>query len=337
MNWGRRLYRGALSVYLALAIAWCATWKIVGDRNGALYLLNSLACWLLGGAWLASWLRFARSAPWLAVALSEIFGWIWLRHYHWMFWRRLPDPEGRAPAIRVLSANLLRKNRDFTALARVLRQQPVDVAAFQEVNRTSVTQIFAPLRDAYPFQYWISNTKSDMGLGVMARRPITLERRWALNLGGTYGLRFRLHLEDRTLLLYNMHLLSPLYNLKAADIDRLLTYRNHQMARILEDAQAQREPVLLIGDWNTTEGSDIYRTARNLFQDCWAEAGRGPGWTWPHNLEPHGPWRFWPCLRLDHAFCSRELEVTEARVLSQPMGSDHSPLLLTLRLPATQG
>ena len=39
-------------------------------------------------------------------------------------------------------------------------------------------------------------------------------------------------------------------------------------------------------------------------------------------------------LRLDHSFCSHDLEVLAAQVLPVKGGSDHSPLLLTLRLPA---
>ena len=106
------------------------------------------------------------------------------------------------------------------------------------------------------------------------------------------------------------------------------------MRCLLEDAQAQDSPVLLMGDWNTTEGSDIYKQVSAIFQDGWALAGLGPGWTWPHNLEPYFRLKARPMLRLDHSFCSHDLEVLAAQVLPVKGGSDHSPLLLTLRLPA---
>lgn len=334
----RHLYHGLLSAYLVLALVWFILWKTLGDRNGILYLLHSLAFWILGGAWLASWLRFARSAPWLAFLLNDILGLVWLRHYAWMLWRRLPDPRphARTPVLRILSANLLKKNRDLRGMCRYLQQQPVDIAVLQEVTADAIATLCTPLRNRFPHQYWTAHPLSRMGLGVLSRHPLVLEGRWSLPLGGPFGLRLRVVRPDQDLILYNVHLISPLYVQADRNLDQLLVQRNHQSRQLLDDAREARghgESVVLMGDWNTTEGSEIHRQARRLFRDGWATAGIGPGWTWPHNLEPHMSMPARPFLRLDHAFCSHDIEVVQAQVV-QPMGSDHSPLLLSIRLPA---
>ncbi len=332
-RWCRRL----LSAWLGLSLAWLVLWKTLGDRNGFLYLLNSLAFWILSGAWLGSWLRFGFRAPWWVHLVREGLGLIWLRHYAWMFVRRLPRPRGDAgpaPELQILSANLLKKIRTVQPFVKYLQAHPADVVLLQEVTHDAVAELEAQLADLYPCHYWLVDPASRMGLGVFSRLPLILEDRWSTHLAGPYVLRLRVWVEGQALVLYNVHLLSPLFNGMYTDGgDRLLVCRNQQVQRILADAVDQTAPVLLIGDWNTTEASDIHQAARHQFRDCWAEAGMGPGWTWPHNLEPHSRLCARPFLRLDHAFCTHELEVTEARVITRSLGSDHSPVVYTIRLP----
>ncbi len=328
-----RVYRGALALYLAAAWIWLVLWKTVGDRNGPLYLVNSLAFWILSGAWLASWLRLGRTSPWWAMLCGEVMGLTLLRHYHWMLWRKLPRAHGGRSEIRVLTANLLKKNNNLENTRRRLIQHDVDVAVFQEVNASALTGLFHPLRERYPYQYWMAHLGHQLGLGVMSRHPMVMEHRHSLGIGGPFYLRLRVQVGSQSLLLYNVHLISPLFGSPPVRLNRALHIRDYQVQRLLADAQAQSDSVLLMGDWNATEGSDTYRQASALFQDCWATAGLGPGWTWPHNLEPYFPLKARPVLRLDHSFCSPDLEVLAAQVLPVKGGSDHSPLLLTLRLP----
>lgn len=332
----QRWYRRLLSCWLGLSLTWLVLWKTLGDWNGLLYLLNSLAFWILSGAWLASWLRFGFRAPWWVHLLREGLGLIWLRHYAWMFVRRLPRPRGDAgpaPELQVLSANLLKKIRTVRPFTRYLKAHPADVVLLQEVTHHAVAELEEELPDLYPYRYWIADPPAQMGLGVFSRLPLILEARWSTGMAGPYTLRLRVYLEGQALILYNIHLLSPLFDGVHGDGDQLLSMRNQQVKRILADAAAQTAPVLLMGDWNTTEASDIHQTVSRQFRDCWADAGVGPGWTWPHNLEPHSRLGARPCLRLDHAFRSPELEVTDARVISQPLGSDHAPVAYTIRLP----
>lgn len=331
-----RLGRGLLTLYVALALGWLVAWRRWGDRNGLLYLVNSLAFWILGSGWLAGGL-LSRSRPWLGLLISETFLFFWIRRYFWMFVRRLPEPRreaGADPVVRILSANLLKKNRDFSPIIAYLQSDPVDVAVFQEMSDATGRRMGEALRARYPYRYWLSHTKARMGLGVFSRIPITVEDHRSVGLSGPFALRLRVHHGDRAFILYNLHLISPMYDHPRLDWDRLLLIRRHQIRRILDDARTQARPVVLMGDWNATEGSDVHAQARADFRDAWAAAGRGPGWTWPHNLEPHMSLAMRPFLRLDHVFCSRELEIVEVQVVKLESGSDHSPMRFSVRIPS---
>ena len=270
---------------------------------------------------------------------GELMGLVLARHYSWMLWRRLPRPgtgggNANRPEIRVVTANLLKKNNDLGNFRQRLIEHQADVVVLQEVSAYALAGLFHPSRDEFPYQYWMAHLGANLGLGVMSRYPLVLEHRHSLGLGGPFYLRLRVQIGSQSLRLYNVHLISPLFGSPPVRLSPALHQRNYQVKCLLNDAQEQDGPVLLMGDWNTTEGSDIYKQASAIFQDGWATAGLGPGWTWPHNLEPYFSVKARPVMRLDHSFCSHDLEVLDAQVLPVTWGSDHSPLLLTLRLPA---
>jgi len=333
----RRAANWLLGLWIIAAAIWAVIWKLFGDRNGNLYLVNSFALWILGSAWLASWLRTLLGGHWWSLPLGEGLGVLFLRHYAWMFSRREPNSnrlESSSGELRVVTANLLKKSWDLTSTAEAFRTHQVDVAVLQEVTSNAFESLRRPLQTSHPWSYWISNPQARLGLGVVSRWPVAVERQWSVGITGPYCLRLRLLVAGESLLVYNMHLVSPLYDHPRMSADRSLAIRTHQVDTVLEDALAQDDPVLLMGDWNATEGSDIHRRARGSFVDAWAEYGQGPGWTWPHNLEPHIGWPFRPCLRLDHVFCSRDLAPGRPQVLDIEAESDHSPVLVPLHWPS---
>ena len=332
----RRAANWLLGLWIIVAATWAVIWKLLGDRNGNLYLVNSFALWILGSAWLASWLRTLLGGHWWSLPVGEGLGVLFLRHYAWLVSRREPssDRSGSSPReLRVVTANLLKKSRDLTSTAEAFQTHLMDVAVLQEVTSDAFESLRRPLQTSHPWSYWISTPRARLGLGVVSRWPVAVEQQWSVGITGPYCLRLRLLVSGKSLLIYNMHLVSPLYDHPRMSADRSLAIRTHQMDTVLEDALAQDDPVLLMGDWNATEGSDIYRRAHASFVDVWAEYGQGPGWTWPHNLEPHIGWPFRPCLRLDHAFCSRGLDLGRPQVLDIEAESDHSPLLVPLHWP----
>ena len=94
-------------------------------------------------------------------------------------------------------------------------------------------------------------------------------------------------------------------------------------------------PVILAGDFNTSEFSDAYRCMAQRLRDSYREVGRGTGHTWPAQQTKHIQSRWLellaPVTRIDYVFHSHHWDAVEARVLKMDTGSDHRPIVATLR------
>jgi endonuclease/exonuclease/phosphatase family metal-dependent hydrolase len=108
--------------------------------------------------------------------------------------------------------------------------------------------------------------------------------------------------------------------------------RREQVARLLGPAwlghPSCRPPRILVGDFNATPGSLVYRTLAGRMQDAQsALAPRRPRPTFPARL---------PLLRIDHIFVDGPLQVADAQVhrsLLARAASDHLPLTVDIHLP----
>jgi endonuclease/exonuclease/phosphatase (EEP) superfamily protein YafD len=90
--------------------------------------------------------------------------------------------------------------------------------------------------------------------------------------------------------------------------------------------QAQSGPLVIIGDFNTTQYSRAYQqlTATRL-RSAHDDRGRGYATTWPNGQQ------LLPPIRIDQAFLSPEVEclgISEGLGL----GSDHKPVILDVQL-----
>jgi endonuclease/exonuclease/phosphatase family metal-dependent hydrolase len=93
-----------------------------------------------------------------------------------------------------------------------------------------------------------------------------------------------------------------------------------------------RDPVVLLGDFNSFAASRAYRRLTAKLQD----AQRAPRPGRPRATFP----AFFPIYRIDYAFVSRSIEVLGASVVRTPLSrvaSDHLPLLVDLRIASSVG
>ena len=110
--------------------------------------------------------------------------------------------------------------------------------------------------------------------------------------------------------------------------------REGQVRRLLEEVDRRGRPTILMGDWNTTEGTDIYQETASQLTDAWRVAGNGPGLTWPRTLQPFFDLAGPPLLRLDYCFVTSDVIPTAMRVIHDEVGSDHCPILVDVQIPA---
>jgi endonuclease/exonuclease/phosphatase (EEP) superfamily protein YafD len=88
----------------------------------------------------------------------------------------------------------------------------------------------------------------------------------------------------------------------------------------------QRGPVVVLGDFNTTQHSRVYEQLEaDGLRSAHEDRGRGYATTWPNRQQPIPP------IRIDQAFLSPEVECVSIEEGDGP-GSDHKPLILDIRV-----
>jgi len=90
--------------------------------------------------------------------------------------------------------------------------------------------------------------------------------------------------------------------------------------------QAEQHPVLVLCDCNLSDTSEAYQGLRAILQDTFADAGWGLG----HTVLLGG--LTIPLQRLDYIWRSRSWLAIAARVGMEAGGSDHRPVIATVRL-----
>ena len=243
----------------------------------------------------------------------------------------VPRPvQAAADDFRLMTYNLKAQFRDLDAALAVIRDSDADVIALQEVTVEMAARIEAELIEVYPYQALQAQSYDQvLGQAVLSRYPVLEDEYWRLNLSAQ---RVALDKDGQAVTLYNVHPMMPIQ-------PRGFIMRSEDIGDILARAAGDTGPVLLAGDFNMSDQSDDYRQVAALYGDAYRAAGWGMGFTFPADLpffgggmdQPPAVVRhFPPLVRLDYVFHSDHFAPLMAHVLTNPGGSDHLPVLVTL-------
>jgi endonuclease/exonuclease/phosphatase (EEP) superfamily protein YafD len=237
-------------------------------------------------------------------------------------WSSLPKaiPVVRGETIVVMSMNLYADNRDIAQALDQVRQVDPELLLLQECTDHWHAAFERSLASRYPYAARVARN-DEFGAAIYSRRPfvepVTNSVRYGENTGTL--MRTTVHIGDRDVTLYNVHLLPP-RRLKYTPIAR------QHLDDLLEWIDDDDRPVLLAGDFNFTgRGPQASVLARAGLVDVHDLVGTGRGTTWPDRT----PLRWFPGLRLDHIYMTEELTCTNSYV-GQPFGSDHRPVIATV-------
>jgi endonuclease/exonuclease/phosphatase (EEP) superfamily protein YafD len=264
-----------------------------------------------------------RPRRWLVPLL--LLACIWLGSYAARWFPPAPPP-GAGPPLRVLTWNVAGWNLDAADLDRVVSAENPAIIALQEVDGGLRRSLIERWGTRYPFFELRLPTEPGLqpaDLALFSRYPYTTSP-----LDCPYWQCYRravtVRLPDRALTLINVHIEhSPLQAWQVGGVSipyALNTEREDRtIDRLLSDTAGWSAPLLIVGDFNTTERQAGYRQLAARWGDSWRERGRGLGMTWPRTtLTP-------PLLRIDYLWHSEHLIVQRAAVGSGR--SDHRYLL----------
>ncbi|UBF29156.1 endonuclease/exonuclease/phosphatase family protein [Kovacikia minuta CCNUW1] len=259
-----------------------------------------------------------------AILLTEIVPW-------YLYTPGIPGET--AEKVRVLSSNISPRNRDFSKVLALVRQEKPDVAVFMEVTNEWVNQLQS-LDDILPYSS-VRMLPARVGMMVLSRIPLEQP---AIAFFGTdqppiqlkkASILATLMIQEQPVHLIAAHLATPVH-------PTTFEARNKQLNRMSTYVQQLKLPVVLVGDLNTTQWSPYYRNFVHETGLRNTREGRGILPTWPIRI------KFWELpsvlswlvsIPIDHCLISPNITVADIRTGSD-VGSDHLPLIIDLVLPA---
>ncbi|MCL4252879.1 MAG: endonuclease/exonuclease/phosphatase family protein [Anaerolineae bacterium] len=252
----------------------------------------------------------------------------------WLAWaipqflpKNIPQTPPDATEITVLTYNLLARMEYPDDIRRIITEADADIVVLQELNALTAEMLQRDMRDDY--RYMELHPGGIPGVGIISRYELSDCILWEEVFQHQ---RCEVIIGDETVILYNVHPMSPLtvdgFNRRRRDLASIL-------ARISADVDAGLT-IIAAGDWNMTPLSDGYAQMREYLNDSYADVGQGLGFTYRlHNLGrfPLLGGEGVPVVRIDYVFYTAPLIAQEAQVWHENGLSDHIPLWVRLALP----
>ena len=235
---------------------------------------------------------------------------------------------GVAGNYRVLVANLNVKNSNATQTLALVDQEQPDLALFMEVNDTMAGQL-AVLNTSLPYVS-SQSVAAHPGMVIYSKHPLNQVEVKLFGTDNSKNLVAQLQVAGQVFSLVAAHPLPPVRT-------ALFHSRNRLLDEVGQYVQAQTNPVLLLGDFNTSMWSPYYRYLEYQTGLKNARDGFGIWPTWPtkgtyfNRPRLSGPLMKLIQIPIDHCLVSSEIPVTGLHTGIET-GSDHLPVIVDLQL-----
>ena len=322
----------SLDAYALGSAAFIAVWAVLWDGPWpVLFVANFIPWLLLPAVFLLIALLLTRRR--FHAALMSIPVFLLVAMYGAQF---LPGPPQQACSTEVdncrtitfMTYNVAAGAAPIEKLHPVLSESGADVIALEELGRGQARFIDQALADQYPYR--ILHGDGYAGMGLLSRYPI-IERDEPFYVSGPVPyLRAVLYVRGRFVTVVIGHPPRPTIDGRS--------YRPHPAAwsdtTVLTELATAGSPAVMLGDFNMTDRAPHYQIpAQAGLHDAFREAGWGFGFTYPVY---YGPVGYMPTLvRIDYVWHTDHFTALDAWV-GEDGGSDHLPVLATLRLNNTE-
>jgi endonuclease/exonuclease/phosphatase (EEP) superfamily protein YafD len=240
--------------------------------------------------------------------------------------QQTPEPAPDEPRFSVLSYNVYASNRRYDAIIDQIRTANADVVVLQELSEPIAERLEAEFEADYTFIVFSPEGETVQGAGIMSRLEL---RDIALTQIVFNQQRVIVNVDGHDIALMNIHL--PVPYLYGLNTDR----RSQALTQILQLATQQPRPLLMVGDFNMSDGSEDYQRVvqNNAFGDAFRSVGFGFGFSYPDLGLAQPPLSLLPPLaRLDYQFYSDGLRPVRAWTADRSTGSDHRAVYVEYQL-----
>lgn len=214
--------------------------------------------------------------------------------------------------LRILHSNVLTSNRRYSDVISLVKAEQPDIAVFVEVS-TSWARELAVLSEMFPYSSQQQESEK-FGSAIYSKLPLEnvsvkafSKQRKSLLADVTF--------QGKTISLILAHPSVPVKQHSFID-------RNQQLAAIGEYAAQVKNPLIVVGDFNTTMWSPFYKNMVKTGNLRNARSGFGILPTWPTFM----PLAYIP---IDHLLVSKEIGILKIHT-GRNVGSDHLPLITDL-------
>ncbi len=146
---------------------------------------------------------------------------------------------------KIMSYNIWRRNPNLTAVAAVIEQEQPDILLLQEVHLAAIDRLTELLEAGYLKDTVHVAFEPSMGQAVISRYPLT--RLGASSAKGRVQ-KVRVDTAEGPLVLWNIHPKTPFYS---------WPYHHRQFTRLAADIPTVKGPLIIGGDFNTTDQSEV--------------------------------------------------------------------------------
>jgi len=330
----KKITSGLTLLYAALVIGWAIAHKFAGDGFWLLALANGFVVYLFAPLPLAAIVAALTKSRLTQAALVAP-----ARLFLGLFGGALMPPSpvvsasADAPTLTVMTYNVLYTNTDAAPIATSIASAAPDLIAFQELTPLLAQQLEREIGARYPYRTPLHPADCHAEAAVWSRYPLQAEA-----VDEEILCRVRpvvVDFDGRATQVVNVHAWSYTA-LDRESIERGFRWRQEQIAWVLNETEDQPEPLILLGDLNSTPTHEVYRTLSARFTDAFREAGWGLGHTFPAMGG-----RAWGIpypdrlVRIDYIFHSADWRAEAAWVGEWDGSSDHRPVVARLRLSRT--
>lgn len=230
--------------------------------------------------------------------------------------------QSSAGELRVMSFNVWSENSSPARIAQAIVEHQPDILLLQEITPPQFATFSRALDEicAATGEVWSKAYEQVSLQAVVSRYPLRSE--WA-DRSKAKAQVVSVQTPLGTVMVFNVH---PAWG----NWQR----RNQQLAALLrDDILPCARPVILGGDFNTTEHSEIFRLLAAHLHSAHVDAGAAFGFTFPAALASKNVLiPFIPLVRIDHIFFSEHFSAVHAATATDAYGSDHRPVTALLAL-----